>query len=408
MSRVRLPYVTTDVAGVGGRIRAVPEDFCVEEIPLYPASGTGDHVMCTIEKRGLSTHEAARRLSRALGASPDRVGYAGLKDADAVTVQRVSIEHVDPDAVAALDVPGIRVLDVARHGNKLKKGHLAGNRFRVRIRDAAAGALASAREALAILSERGVPNSFGEQRFGRAGNTHRLGRALLLSDGWAFLQELIGGIAGDQGEAARAALEEKDAARAAALLEGGHARERRVLLAAARFPGRPIVAVRTLDHALVDLFRSAYQSELFNQVLCRRFDGYDRFVEGELVWLHRNGAVFALGDPAAEEERRRRVEISPSGPLFGPRSGTPTAEAAAIEESVLAANGLTRDMFRLAPGWRGARRPLRVPVSDASVGADGNDLILHFSLPPGAYATTLLREIMKPSEADSIDAVDAQ
>src|SRR5262245_61431504 len=122
------PYLTQDVPGLAAAIKRRYEDFQVDEIPAYEASGSGDHVYFRIEKAGLSTMRAVHDISRALGVPSREIGLAGLKDARAVTRQTFSLEHADPDRVAALSIPRIKILSVSRHSNKLRIGHLHGNR----------------------------------------------------------------------------------------------------------------------------------------------------------------------------------------------------------------------------------------------------------------------------------------
>ena len=130
------PYLTIDLPGIGGCFKSCNEDFQVDEIPLYEPAGTGTHIFFRIEKNGLSTTRATSKIAASLNIRPRDIGYAGLKDAQAITRQTLSIEHIDPDRLAALDLPGIRVLEVERHTNKLKLGHLAGNRFSIKVRQA--------------------------------------------------------------------------------------------------------------------------------------------------------------------------------------------------------------------------------------------------------------------------------
>src|SRR5712672_1922649 len=129
-----LPFLTRDFTGVGGSIKQRAEDFFVQELPLYEPSGEGEHVYVEIQKVGISTFEAINRISRALKVSPRGIGYAGMKDAQAVTVQTLSILGTTPEAVMALQLPGITVRWAIRHGNKLRLGHLKGNRFAIRLR----------------------------------------------------------------------------------------------------------------------------------------------------------------------------------------------------------------------------------------------------------------------------------
>ncbi|MHC4923607.1 MAG: tRNA pseudouridine(13) synthase TruD, partial [Planctomycetota bacterium] len=187
-----LPLLTTDLPGTGGIVRATPEDFLVEEIPLYPAMGAGDHSYALVEKRGITTREAIRRLAQHLDVPERSVGCAGLKDARAVARQTFSVEHMEPRRLEGLELQDLRVLSVKRHRNKLKTGHLAGNRFVLRIRETSDGALEAARAVLAVLEARGLPNAFGPQRFGTRGDTHLVGRALLAGDFEEMLALLLG------------------------------------------------------------------------------------------------------------------------------------------------------------------------------------------------------------------------
>jgi tRNA pseudouridine13 synthase len=169
---------------VGGTLRARPDDFVVEEIPVYTPSGAGAHVFVTVEKRGLGTLDCVRRLAAALGVRADDVGSAGLKDKHAVTRQQLSLPPpVTPEAALAVSVEGVRVLAAARHPHKLRTGHLAGNRFTIVVRDPVVPAPEAAARAEAIFARLaappGLPNFYGEQRFGQDGANAELGRALV-------------------------------------------------------------------------------------------------------------------------------------------------------------------------------------------------------------------------------------
>ncbi|MEM7035209.1 MAG: tRNA pseudouridine(13) synthase TruD, partial [Chloroflexota bacterium] len=188
----KLPYLTNDLAGIGGKFKALPEDFYVEEIPSYQPCGEGQHIYLRFEKKGLTTLSAINRIAQSLEISPKAIGYAGLKDANAVTQQTVSINNVKPDMVEALNLSDIRVLDVARHRNKLKVGHLTGNKFRIRLRDVEQVAMPQVEKILQQLQAVGIPNYFGEQRFGLRDNSHLLGLTLMQGDHPHFLRELLG------------------------------------------------------------------------------------------------------------------------------------------------------------------------------------------------------------------------
>ncbi|MBK6942751.1 MAG: tRNA pseudouridine(13) synthase TruD [Planctomycetes bacterium] len=400
-----VPFVTADIAGSGGRIRVQIDDFRVDEIPLYAPSGSGEHLYVTIEKRGLSTMDAADRLARALRLKRVAVGFAGLKDARAITTQTFSLGGVDERALDGFDVDGLRVVGLARHRNKLQRGHLAGNRFRIRIRDARPDAHADATRVLKTLAHRGVPNAFGEQRFGRDGQTHRLGRALLDPRAERFVAILFGGGEPAREDALLRALENKDVDAVRGLIAALGRNERYALEDLAHGGGDCDAVVRRFDKALKALYASAFQSELFNEVLRRRFAEFDRLIDGDLAWLHRNGAVFLVEDARAEAARAESFEVSPSGPLVGSRMTWPAAAALRLERTVLADAGVDDAALARLP-LPGARRALRIPVGDVECTSDGADLEVAFALPAGAYATTVLREIMKtepPSSAVSAD-----
>ena len=195
----QLPFSTADIEGIGGQIKCRDEDFFVEEIPLYEPSGQGDHSYLQIEKKGLSTMEAMIRLGRALKRPHQQIGYAGLKDARAVTRQWLSLEHLDPDLTADLDLPNLTITQISRHQNKLKMGHLKGNRFRIKVRHLDICRLGNyenaCKRAEAILGDlikRGVPNFFGPQRFGKRCDSHLLGGTILFKNYDQFIDMMLG------------------------------------------------------------------------------------------------------------------------------------------------------------------------------------------------------------------------
>lgn len=398
----RAPFATAHLLGVGGRIKDREDDFRVEEIPLYEAAGEGEHLYLTVEKRGMPTLLAARRLARALGCSDRAVGFAGLKDARAVTVQTFSFQGVDESRLERLELEGLEVLAARRHRNKIKKGHLRGNRFRIRLRGVGEDALERARPIVDELVRRGVPNLFGPQRFGLRGDTHLLGRAIVAGDGRGFFRVLLGGLPEGSGDQALTHLMDGRLDSALASLPPGSGTERSALLRVVRSGGDLDRALAGIERRLRELYLSAYQSELFNAVLIRRFPDYGTLLDGDLAWLHRNGAVFRVESAAAEQERADQLEISPSGPLFGRKAPVPDGRPGEIEAEVLGAEG--GDARTLAAGMPlpGARRPLRVPLADVELGREepsgGEDeavLSLSFALPPGAYATAVLRELTR-------------
>lgn len=354
-ARAILPYLTADLPGIGGALRTTDEDFVVDEEPAYPPTGTGDHVFVRIEKRGLTTRHAAGALARALGIDERDIGIAGMKDRHAVTRQWLSLPPpITPEAARALAVADVTVLEATRHPHKLRTGHVRANRFRLRVRGVAPGAAERARAILARLAEPpGAPNWYGEQRFGREGDNAARGLELVLG---------------------------------------------------ARRRGRD----KKLDRLLV----SSLQSELFNRWLRARLeDGlYRRVLLGDV--LHkRGGGMFTCEDAPTDEARLHAGELAITGPMFGdrmrrPPDGTPAAER---EAAILAAAGLAPDAFASVRAIaEGTRRDATIEVRDVDVVAvDDATLDVAFTLPGGAYATAVMREVMKldgpPAPADDRD-----
>jgi len=413
-----------------GVIKADYEDFEVDEIPLYPADGEGTHTYFLLEKRGLTTMQAVSDVAAALGVRRMDIGYCGLKDARAVTRQWMSVEHVDPAAVQALQVPRMRVLDVTRHRNKLRLGHLRGNSFVIRVRpeqndpttdrgpsrEASDGFDRSGerrvRAALDELSRRGVPNYFGAQRFGMRGDGWEIGRAIVRSELSDALDILLGRPDDrDHGDIrrARTAYEQGD-------LEAAHEAwprlfrdERAALRALSQSRGNKKRAFLAIPQAMRGFFVSAYQSHLFNRIVARRIaTGLDRLMLGDLAFRHLSDSVFEVLDVEVEQPRADAGEISPSGPLVGYRMSQPTHEPGEMEQTLLAEESLALDDFRTKfLRVKGGRRPLRFPIADARVElADderGAYLALRFTLPRGCYATSVLRELVDDTGDASSD-----
>lgn len=351
---VSLPFLTADQPGIGGVLRETPEDFEVEELPAYLPGGSGEHVFALVEKRDLTTSFAVAQLARALGVAPRDVGTAGMKDRRAVTRQWVSLpppvkgEQVRALAIGAIE--GLKILDVVAHGNKLRTGHLRGNRFALVVRRAGPGALETARAVLAALAAApGAPNWYGEQRFGRDGDNAAQGLALV--------------------------------------------RKQR------RFDRDP-----RKNRLLV----SALQSQWFNTWLERRVrDGlYREVIEGDVL-RKVAGGVFVSTEPAVDQARLLAGEVVPTGPMFGVEMKRPAegSAAAAREAEVLAAAGVElAELAALRKLMPGARRDAAIAIADWSVEpveGDAQAVRLRFTLPAGAYATSVMREVQKLGEAES-------
>ncbi len=413
-------YLTHDVPGIGGVIRQRPEDFLVEELPAYAPSGRGEHMYLFVEKRNLSTFELLDLIAGHFRVRRDAVGYAGLKDRRAITRQVVSVHAPGkkPEDFPMLQDSRVGVLWTDLHTNKLRPGHLRGNRFSIRIRNVKPTDVRVAKRVLDRLAAVGVPNRFGEQRFGLAENNHLVGRAMLMGDDAAAVWALVGPLEHGRWNADARGLVAQG--RYAEALEAfpRECRTERSLLKALSRGVRPETALRTLPERTRNFFVSAFQSAVFNAVLDQRLaeDALGALAEGDLAMKHDTRAVFAVdaATASADETRARlaRFEISPSGPMWGPGMIRASGRTARVELDALLAAGVTEAHLaafaRNHPGLiEGARRPLRVPVGlpeyEGGVDEHGPFVRVAFELPRGSFATVVLREIMKPADAALAD-----
>lgn len=400
------PYLTADLPGIGGRVKRCVEDFRVDEIPLYAACGEGTHVYVQIRKAGIPTPVAVERIARYMNTRPSEIGVAGLKDAQAVATQWLSLEHADPDALAGYRDGQMQVLAVTRHTNKLRPGHLEGNRFAIRIRNVGPSALPAAKAVLETLTRRGVANYFGRQRFGMRMDTHLLGAALVRDDLDEFLALQLGRPDPDDPPDCRAAREAFDAGDLDGALQRWprhYGNERRALSAFKR-RHKATAAVAAVDKRMRRLFVSACQSAIFNDVVAARIDTIDRVFVGDLAKKTDTGGVFSVEDVEVDQPRTDALEISPTGPIVGTRCDMAEGRPGEIERRAIDASGLTLDLFTKVGRLKlkGARRPLRFLLGDPSATAGRDDrgefIELRFTAPSGCYATVAVREIVKTGE----------
>lgn len=402
-----LPFLTADIPPTGGVIREQPEDFFVEELPRYPYCGEGTHVLALVEKRGLPTLLALDQLARALSVARRNIGYAGLKDARAVTRQWISLEHLAPEKIESLTLPGLTILQVARHSNKLRIGHLAGNRFILRLRKITTPlkeAHSRAEQIMEVLARRGVPNYFGPQRFGNRCDGQLLGEYVVKGDYEQFIDLMLGrpnDVDSSTILVARQYYEMGDYEKSLAAWPARFHDHHRALKALITSGGDKKRAYNAVDQHMKRFFISAYQSDLFNQVLAARMPHVDKLLLGDIAMKHENGACFRVEDAVLEQSRCDRFEISPTGPLYGFRMTEAVGPAGDIENPILAATDLTKRDFRQMGYYkvRGGRRPLRFQPRNHAVSHGSDDagpyLEIRFELDSGCYATTVLREIMK-------------
>ena len=342
-----------------GRIKDAPEDFIVDEIPIYEPQGTGEHLFVRFTKRELTTEEVVRALALGAGVQTRDIGVAGLKDKVGVTTQTVSLPVPSASAggegfdarVLGLSIPGVVIHDAHRHGNKLKTGHLVGNRFKIIVRGIANDDVETVLASFERAGREGIPNAFGSQRFGR---------------------------------------DRDNAAQALAWLTGKirphrDPRKRRFLW-------------------------SALQSELFNALLDVRVrDGSWRTpLLGDVLKKTDSGGLFECEDEAVDQARADRGEVSPTGPMFGTKMRAPTGRPAELERRVFEERlGTSFDLAQTKPYGEGTRRDLCLRIEEMTVerivnrdsekddGAhedreQGAALSVCFVLPKGAYATSVL------------------
>ena len=357
-----------------GRIKAYPEDFAVDEIPAYAPSGAGDHLFVRFTKTDCTTMEAVQRIARALGCDPRQAGFAGMKDKRAVATQTISLQTPRGVRAAelaaracALSFDDIVIREAVPHTNKLKPGHLAGNRFTLVVRDVPLAGIPEVAAAFTRMARDGVPNAFGAQRFGVAGD---------------------------------------NAARALAWLRGQERGPR--------------------DPRALRLLWSSLQSAIFNTVLAERVRAgtWATPLAGDLLKLRASGGLFVCSDVQTDRERALAGDLSPTGPMFGVHmraaEGAPgELERRICEETI----GPDVDLTRTRALGEGSRRPLRIWVenlvwelaaeargprepsgkseSRVDCGKGTACVRVDFVLPKGAYATTVLSNALTIHESQA-------
>lgn len=404
---------------IAASIKASPEDFLVDELPLFDPCGEGEHLYVGVQKRGLSHHEMVAKVSRHFGVPSHSIGTAGMKDRQAVTHQTVSV-HLCNRQPPAAEIPGddIGILWMARHRHRLRRGQLAGNRFSIRIREIDPLRAPTLWQRLRRLEECGLPDALGPQRFGSFGTNHILGWCLLHGLADQCVATMLGDAMPNPTPRMERVLEHLHAQRfreAAAELTRHQGAERRILLAMAR--GMPAAAaLRAAGAQTLEFFVTGIQSAVFNRVLDLRLEAgtLNAALEGDILWRPGAHGRFHFDETrAADPEQRLDIagriasgQLSPSGPMFGREMDQPAGEAARMEREAMAAFRLDDDAWRtsqFAP--TGARRPLRVPVRNAQLEAGTDErgpfIRLAFDLPAGAFATTLLHEVLGAEPRDA-------
>ena len=408
-------YLTHEIKGTGGVIKQRPEDFLVDELPAYQPSGQGEHIYMLVQKKELSTFDAVDLIAKHFRVPREAVGFAGLKDKHAITRQVFSVHTPGrgPDDFPMLQHDQLSVMWVDRHNNKLRRGHLKGNRFSIRIRGIDPSTVVHASRTLKMLHAKGVPNRVGEQRFGLLGNNHLMGRAILMGNHQEACDLLLGPNAAHPTVNAEARelyaqgklIEARDA------YPNGARAEQRVLYRLAQ-GALAKNAILGLDERLLSFYFSATQSAIYNATLDQRLDAgtFGSLQAGDIAMKLENRATFEVDDEAAADpttqQRLDSFEISPTGPFWGTQMRRAKGAAEETELKILADFGLTPDSFAAAPKrlvdmLEGERRPMRVPLIDpeieAGVDEHGGYVRCAFELPRGCFATVVMREVIKPA-----------
>lgn len=335
------PLQTVGLPGIGGSIKQSCEDFEVEEIPAYAPAETGEFLFLWVEKRDMGADYFQRQVARRLGIRPNDIGVAGLKDRRAVTRQMISVPAAAFDRLPALEGEGIRLLETHRHTNKLRPGHLHGNRFKVLIRDVQNSD--SVEPILDRLRNLGIPNFYGPQRFGRNWETLQLGVQLL-----------------------------RDA--------------------------KDVNRKSMRNPFMRKLALSAVQAALFNDYLGQRIANglFLRVLNGDVMGKWPFGGMFIAEDLPHEQMRFDIHETVHMGPIFGRKTFPAKADAAEREAAVLHDAEIAKDAFaRFGKLMQGTRRHNVVYANELAAEKVTDGVRVSFVLPAGSYATVLLREIMK-------------
>lgn len=402
-------YYASDAEGIGGRLRSVPEDFRVDEIPLEGKGGTtGPFLICRLTKTNWELQHAVKEIAKRLGISHRRIGWAGTKDRNAITRQWISIYNVTAVQVAAIRLKDISLEVLGQSNEALALGGLQGNRFDIVIRDADSSDIPARVAEISSTIAGGVPNYFGLQRFGAIRPvTHRVGEWILRGD---YEQAVMTYVAmefpnePDHIRDVRLAFREtRDPGACLHTLPVQMSYERAMLHHLYTNPGDYTGALQELPPKLLSMFVSAYQSYLFNCSLSQRFDDENTLADplpGDKL-IFANGRIDTATPAnlaaAALHIRRGRCSIA----LFMPGKGQPGTPSPVdpVTEALLADARITPEDFARAAAFvhtrfDGAYRPIALKTEIESA-IDKSSLGLKFILPPGHYATTVCREFMK-------------
>ncbi len=343
---ISIPYITPVELSTGGQIKDEPSHFIVDEIPLYEPEGQGQHIYLLIKKENLNTSDVVKSLAQLFDISDKDIGTAGMKDKRAITTQWFSLSlganaNTDEACKKIIDnIENIEILKSSKHTNKLKTGHLIGNRFTITISKVKVNALETAEKLVQIINTIGIPNFYGQQRFGSKGDNASIGKEII------------------QGKK------------------------------------------KVKKHWLKKMYLSAYQSELFNSWLTDRIeDGlFNKLIDGDLLQKSEGGRSFPFDEEKDHLEEFQRNEITYTGPMYGAKVNSASAEEKDREDKIFNDQGITLDQLKNVK-LQGTRRMAKIFPKDITIkeSTDMDSISLSFTLPVGSYATVLLREFTKSS-----------
>ena len=407
-------YYAADCVGIGGKLRTVPEDFIVEELPIT-FTNTGPYTICRLTKKSWEHQHAVREITNRLHISPKRFGWAGTKDRNAVTTQYVSLYDVQKEQIEALAIKDIEITPVATHQFSLGLGNLEGNRFRLTLRGCEEDGLAEKTAEITAAVKTGIPNYFGLQRFGALKPiTHRMGYHILRGEYKEAVDLYVGDAfpyESDEIKKARARFRETGDAKEALHDLPVHLSYERIMLdSLMKKRGDFGAALQALPPKLLSMFVSAYQSWLFNMAVSARC-GEETPLNEPRIGEH---LIFANGrvDRVTEKNLPTARQHMKRGRCFVvgwmPGKTLPVATGPLEEEmfALMEKDEIAMQDFDLAAAfvktnYDGFHRRISLEA-DVSAEVLGTDVVLSFTLPPGHYATTVAREYMQADPASMV------
>jgi len=390
---------------VSGAIKQRPSDFIVEEIPLYELEGDGPHLYFELKKQNWTTNAVRRIIADHMDVRPGNIGYAGRKDRNSISVQRMSLEHADEDRLRSMDVEGVELRILGWHRNKLKPGHHAGNRFQIKVRELGDSSIDWSNRTSRLTST-GVPNYFGHQRFGRRGDSAELGEMLVRDR----LQDFIKGFFGSPQPAdPDAVYEARKCFEQGAFDEAQKTwpsdRIQATALDTYRESQSPGAVLSEIPRSRRRLFVSAFQSRCFNEQVGARIDHLDTVFKGDIAKKQDTGGMFVVENQDEEQPRAEAGEIHPTGSLPGTDTWQAEEMQGKLETQSMDKYGVTPEDFKRVSylGASGTRRAMRIMPQEFTVrertDGSGPYLNVRFRLRSGSYATVVLRELMGTSIA---------